>query len=141
MPDRARMHAANIPRRSWRHGEARARDAARRRRAMSFRMAGLDGVPLTRGGWTFFIPGYDARFSEELREGLIDSAFAAIDGTLATRLRRSGHAETWVNRFGHAEGPQAYFKVLDPIPGLNRARLIFKRRRAAHVQATWRHLL
>lgn len=107
---------------------------------MSFRMAGLDGVPLTRGGWTFFIPGYDARFSEELRERLIDSAFAAIDGTLATRVRRSRHAETWVDRFGHAEGPQAYFKVLDPIRGPNRIRWLFKRRRAAHVASISEHL-
>src|SRR5260370_12140891 len=110
------MHAANIPRRSWRHSEARARDAASRCTAMSLWMAGFDGVPLTRGGWTFFLPDYDARFSEELRERLIDSAFAAIDGTLTTRVRRSRHAETWVNRFGHAEGPQAYFKVLHPTP-------------------------
>ena len=107
---------------------------------MSLWMAGFDGVPLTRGGWTFFLPDYDARYSEELRERLIDSAFAAIDGTLATRVRRSRHAETWVDRFGHAEGPQAYFKVLDPIRGLNRIRWIFKRRRAAHVASISEHL-
>src|SRR5260221_6881685 len=106
MPDRARMHAANIPRRSRRHGKARARDAASRWTAMSFRMAGRDGGPLTPGGWTFFIPGYDARFSEELRARLIDSAFAAIDSTLATRVRRSRHAETCGERFGHAECPR-----------------------------------
>ncbi len=107
---------------------------------MSLWMAGFDGVPLTRGGWTFFLPDYDARYSEELREELIDSAFAAIDGTLATRVRRSRHAETWSNRFEHAGGPQAYFKVLDPIRGLSRVRWIFKRRRAAHVASVSEHL-
>ncbi len=107
---------------------------------MSMWMAGFDGVPLTRGGWTFFLPDYDARYSEELREELIDSAFAAIDGTLATRVRRSRHAETWSDRFDHAGGLQAYFKVLDPIRGLHRARSIFKRRRAAHVASISEHL-
>jgi hypothetical protein len=92
-------------------------------------------VPLTRGGWTFFLPDYDARLSEELRERLIDSAFAAIDGTMAIRVRRSRHAETWFERFDQVGGPNAYFKVLDPIRGLNRLRWIFKRRRAAHVAA------
>jgi Lipopolysaccharide kinase (Kdo/WaaP) family len=100
---------------------------------MSLWMAGLEGVPLTRGGWSFFIPGYDARFSEELREELIDSAFAAIDGTMETRVRRSRHAETWFEHFDH--GLDAYFKVLDPVRGVNRARGIFKRKRAAHVAA------
>ena len=38
------------------------------RRRMSWWAAG-DGVELNRGGWNFVIPGYDARFSEELREG------------------------------------------------------------------------
>ncbi len=107
---------------------------------MSMWMAGFDGVPLTRGGWTFFLPDYDARYSEELREELIDSAFAAIDGTLATRVRRSRHAETWSDRFDRAGGLQAYFKVLDPIRGLHRARSIFKRRRAAHVASISEHL-
>jgi hypothetical protein len=107
---------------------------------MSMWMAGFEGVPLTRGGWTFFLPDYDARYSEELREELIDSAFAAIDGTLATRVRRSRHAETWSNRFDRAGGPQAYFKVLDPIRGLNRLRWMFKRRRAAHVASISEHL-
>jgi hypothetical protein len=101
-------------------------------------MAGLEGVPLTRGGWSFFIPGYDARFSEELREELLDSAFAAIDGTMETRVRRSKHAETWFEHFDH--GPDAYFKVLDPVRGMNRARGIFKRKRAAHVAAISEHL-
>ena len=95
-------------------------------------MTRLRGVPLTRGGWTFFLPDYDARFSEELREGLIDSAFAAIDGSLATRVRRSRHAETWREHFNQAGGLDAYFKVLDPIRGANRIKWLFKRRRAAH---------
>src|SRR5579863_3383637 len=125
MPDWARMHAANIPRTSQRHRQARTRDAAGRSCAMSLWMAGLEGVPLTRGGWNFFIPGYDARFSEELREELLDSAFAAIDGTMKTRVRRSRHAETWFNHFDH--GLEAYFKVLDPVRGMSRARGIFKR--------------
>ena len=105
---------------------------------MSWRAAGLDGVELTRGGWNFLIPGYDARFSEELRESLLDSAFAAIDGTLARRVRRSRHAETWFKHLDH--GLDAYFKVLDPIHGLNRARSVFKRRRAAHVASIAKHL-
>ncbi len=107
---------------------------------MSWWTAGFDGVPLTRGGWTFFLPGYDARFSEELRERLIDSAFAAIDGTAATRVRRSRHAETWFEHFGQVGGLKAYFKVLDPIRGLNRIRWIFKRRRSAHVASISQHL-
>jgi predicted LPLAT superfamily acyltransferase len=37
-------------------------------------------------------------------------------------------------------GPIAYFKVLDPIRGLNRVRWIFKRRRAAHVASISEHL-
>ncbi len=105
---------------------------------MSLWIAGLEGVPLNRGGWRFLIPGYDARFSEELREELLDSAFAAIDGTMARRVRRSRHAETWFKYFDH--GLKAYFKVLDPIRGVNRARGIFKRKRAAHVAAISEHL-
>jgi hypothetical protein len=105
---------------------------------MSWWTAGLDGVLLTRGGWSFLIPGYDARFSEELRESLLDSAFAAIDGTLSTRVRRSRHAETWLDHFDH--GLNAYFKVLDPIRGLSRARSVFKRRRAVHVASISEHL-
>jgi hypothetical protein len=104
---------------------------------MSWWAAG-EGVELTRGGWNFLIPGYDARFSEELREELLDSAFAAIDGTMETRIRRSRHAETWFQHFDH--GLAAYFKVLDPVRGVNRARGIFKRRRAAHVAAISEHL-
>jgi hypothetical protein len=107
---------------------------------MTWRMTGFDGAPLTRGGWTFFIPDPTARFSEPLRESLIDSAFAAIDGTLATRVRRSRHAETWFQHFGAAGGADAYFKVLDPIRGLDRIRWIFKRMRAAHVASISEHL-
>jgi lipopolysaccharide kinase (Kdo/WaaP) family protein len=107
---------------------------------MSWWAAGMDGVQLTRGGWSFLIPGYDARFSEELRESLIDSAFAAIDGTLATRVRRSRHAETWFDHFDQLGGLDAYFKVLDPIRGLNRGRSVFKRRRAVHVASISEHL-
>lgn len=107
---------------------------------MNWWTAGLDGVRLTRGGWSFFIPGYDARFSEELREALLDSAFGAIDGTLARRIRRSRHAETWFEHLGHVEGPDAYFKVLDPIRGMNRIRWLFRRRRAAHVASISEHL-
>ncbi|HKN14140.1 MAG TPA: lipopolysaccharide kinase InaA family protein [Candidatus Binatus sp.] len=103
-------------------------------------MTRFDGVPLTRGGWTFFLPDYDARYSEELRERLIDSAFAAIDGTLSTRVRRSRHAETWFEHFDQVGGLAAYFKVLDPIRGLNRVRWIFRRRRAAHVASVSEHL-
>src|SRR5271155_1357216 len=119
MPNRARMHAANIPGGSRSEREARTRDASRRCGAMSLWLTGFDGVPLTRGGWTFFLPGYDARYSEELRERLVDSAFAAIDGTLAIRVRRSRHAETWFAHLDHAGGPDAYFKVLDPIRGVD----------------------
>jgi hypothetical protein len=107
---------------------------------MSWWTAGFEGVPLTRGGWTFFLPAYDARYSEELRESLIDSAFGAIDGTLATRVRRSRHAETWFNRLDQRTGPDVFFKVLDPIRGANRLRWIFKRRRAAHVASISEHL-
>ncbi|MGH7923503.1 MAG: lipopolysaccharide kinase InaA family protein [Candidatus Binatus sp.] len=107
---------------------------------MSWWTAGFQGVPLSRGGWTLFLPDYDARYSEELRERLIDAAFGAIDGTLPTRVRRSRHAETWFERFDQAGVPDAYFKVLDPIRGLNRIRRIFKRRRVAHVASISEHL-
>jgi len=107
---------------------------------MSWWTTGFEGVPLTRGGWTFFLPDYDARYSEELRERLIDSAFGAIDGTLATRVRRSRHAETWSDHLDRPGGVDVYFKVLDPISGLNRIRWIFKRRRAAHVASISEHL-
>jgi len=107
---------------------------------MTWWMTGFDGVPLTRGGWTFFIPSYDARYSETLRESLIDSAFAAIDGTLAIRVRRSRHAETWRANLDRVGGPDAYFKVLDPIRGVHRIRWLVKRRRAAHVASISGHL-
>jgi len=107
---------------------------------MTWRMTGFDGVPLTRGGWTFFIPGSVARFSEPLRQSLIDSAFAAIHGTLAKSVRRSRHAETWLVHFDGPGGFDAYFKLLDPIRGLNRIRWIFKRRRVAHVASLLEHL-
>ncbi len=107
---------------------------------MTWRMTGLYGAPLTRGGWTFVIPGPASRFSEPLRQSLIDSAVAAINGALAKRVRRSRHAETWLVHFDSAGGFDAYFKVLDPIRGLNRIRWIFKRRRAAHVASLVEHL-
>lgn len=100
----------------------------------------MEGVDLTRGGWLFFIPGYDARFSEELREELLDSALAAIDGTAPNRVRRSRHAETWMKRIGDASGPIAYFKVLDAMPRLSRLKLRFKGARAAHVASISEHL-
>jgi tRNA A-37 threonylcarbamoyl transferase component Bud32 len=107
---------------------------------MSWWTAGLDGVSFTRGGWDFLIPGYDARFSEEQREHLIDSALAAIDGTLTRRIRRSRHAETWVERLGESGASDVYFKVLDPISGLNRVRSLFKRKRVSHVAWISEHL-
>jgi hypothetical protein len=107
---------------------------------MSWRISGFDGQPLTRAGWTLVIPGPAARFSPPLRRSLIDSAFAAIGGTLAVRVRRSRHAETWFEHFDHVGGPDAYFKLLDPIRGLNRIRWLFKRRRAAHVASVSEHL-
>ncbi len=100
---------------------------------MTWQMSGFDGPPLTRAGWTVFVPGSAARFSPALGQALIDSAFAAIDGALAIRVRRSRHAETWFEHFDHVGGPDAYLKLLDPIRGLSRIRRIFKRNRAAHV--------
>jgi hypothetical protein len=93
----------------------------------------FEGVPLERGGWTFFLPDYDARFTEEMRETLLDAAFAAIDGTLATRIRRSRHAETWAGHLGGADGPKVYFKVLDPARGRAAIGRILRGARAAHV--------
>ena len=84
--------------------------------------AGLDGVRLSRGGWDFFMPNYDARFSEETRERLLDKALAAVDGTLAKRIRRSRHAETWMEHLDGAGHPPVYFKVLDPLRGAHRLR-------------------
>jgi hypothetical protein len=100
---------------------------------MSRWAAGLDGVAVARGGWNFFIPARDARFSEEMREKLIDTALAAIDGTLTRRIRRSRHAETWLERLDESRAGDAYFKVLDPLRGLNRLRSIFKRKRVSRV--------
>jgi tRNA A-37 threonylcarbamoyl transferase component Bud32 len=107
---------------------------------MNLRMLGLQGVRLWRGGWVFFLLIYDARFSEELREALIDSAFGAIDGTLATRVRRSRHAETWFKHLGSESGPDVYFKVMDAARGGRAARRIFKGSRATHVARISRRL-
>jgi hypothetical protein len=100
----------------------------------------FDGVPLERGGWTFFLPDYDARFTEELRETLLDSAFSAIDGTLARRIHRSRHAETWASHLGGADGPLLYFKVLDAPRGRLAFKRIFRGARAAHVASISEHL-
>ncbi len=107
---------------------------------MNWRLMGLQGVRLWRGGWVFFLLAYDARFSEEQREALIDSAFAAIDGTLARRVRRSRHAETWFEHLGSAAGPDVYFKVIDAARSRLAPRLIFKGSRAAHVGRISRRL-
>ncbi|HYR79719.1 MAG TPA: lipopolysaccharide kinase InaA family protein [Candidatus Dormibacteraeota bacterium] len=100
---------------------------------MNWRVMGLEGVPLRRGGWIFFLLDYDARFSEELRESLIDSAFEAIDGTLKKRIRRSRHAETWAQHLGSGGGPDVYFKVIDAAHGAHAMKLLFKGSRVAHV--------
>jgi hypothetical protein len=100
---------------------------------MNWRMMGLEGVPLHRGGWIFFLLDYDARFSEELRESLIDSAFAAIDGTLKKRVRRSRHAETWLQHLGPGSGPDVYYKVIDAPHGARAMKFLFKGSRAKHV--------
>ena len=100
---------------------------------MNWRVMGLEGVPLRRGGWIFFLLDYDARFSEELRESLIDSAFEAIDGTLKKRIRRSRHAETWAQHLGSGGGPDVYFKVIDAARGAHAMKLLFKGSRVAHV--------
>jgi len=100
---------------------------------MNWLMMGLEGVPLRRGGWVFFLLDYDARFSEELRESLIDSAFGAIDGTLKKRVRRSRHAETWAQHLGSGGGPDVYFKVIDAARRAHAMKLFFKGSRAAHV--------
>ena len=100
---------------------------------MNWRTLGLEGVPLRRGGWIFFLLDYDARFSEELRESLIDSTFGAIDGTLKKRIRRSRHAETWAQHLGSDSGPDVYFKVIDAARRSHSMKLLFKGSRAAHV--------
>ena len=99
---------------------------------MNWRTLGLEGVPLRRGGWIFFLLDYDARFSEELRETLIDSTFGAIDGTLKKRIRRSRHAETWAQHLGSDSGPDVYFKVIDAHRA-HAMKFLFKGSRAAHV--------
>src|SRR5436305_1278318 len=93
MPDWSRMHAPNTAGASERDGPSGTRSRAGVR--MKLGMSGLEGVQVSRGGWRFVWLDYDARFSEEMREQLIDNAFAAIDGTLSRRIRRSRHAETW----------------------------------------------
>lgn len=100
---------------------------------MNWRMMGLQGVPLKRGGWVLLLLDHDARFPEQLRESLIDSALAAIEGSLKTRVRRSRHAETWRQHLGSASGPYVYFKVIDAARGPHAIKLIFKGSRAAHV--------
>ena len=96
-------------------------------------MKGFEGEELRRAGWILFIPENDARFSAELRQALIDRAFAAIDGTLAKSVRRSRHAETWVERLGGNAWPFVYIKVLDAARGLRAIRLLFTGSRVAHV--------
>ncbi|MDB5108592.1 MAG: Mn2+-dependent serine/threonine protein kinase [Candidatus Binatus sp.] len=97
------------------------------------RMSVMDGVSLSRGGWKFVLPGYDARFSEDLRENLLDSALAAADGVLARRVRRSRHAETWRETIGHSGGLMVYFKILDSPRGWHPLRRVFRGSRVAHV--------
>jgi len=93
----------------------------------------LEGVRVSRGGWRFFWLDYDARFSEEMRERFIDNAFAAIDGTLPKRIRRSRRAETWLQNI--PDGPSVYYKVLDAPRGLEAWWRPLSRARAAHVAA------
>lgn len=100
---------------------------------MNRRMNGLEGEPLRRGGWVVFLPENDELLPEERRRALIDSAFAAIDGTLAKSVRRSRHAETWLERIGDGARPLVYIKVLDPARGLRAIRLLFTGARVAHV--------
>ncbi|MDO8431992.1 MAG: lipopolysaccharide kinase InaA family protein [Candidatus Binatus sp.] len=105
---------------------------------MKLGMSGLEGVRVSRGGWRFVWLDYDARFSEEMREQFIDNAFAAIDGTLSRRIRRSRHAETWLQRI--PGGPSVYYKLLDPVHGLNGLWRSFRHSRAAHVAAISKRL-
>src|SRR5260370_42083678 len=132
------MHAANLPPRSQRGSTACA--CTPRRFAMNWRMMGMEGVPLRRGGWIFFLLDYDARFSEELRESLIDSAFAAIDGTLNKRVRRSRHAETWLEHLGSGGGPDIYLKVIDAAHGADQLKLFFNGPRAPLLALVLEHL-
>ena len=96
-------------------------------------LTGVGGVPVSRGGWRFVWLDYDARFSEEMREEFIDHAFAAIDGTLPRRIRRSRRAETWLQKI--PGGPGVYYKVLDAPRGLAALGRPLRRARAAHVAA------
>ena len=100
---------------------------------MNLWMLGFEGVPLVRGEWTFLMPDYDARFSPEMRETLIDCALGAIDGTLERRVHRSRHAETWMHRLDGPVGPIVYFKVLDIHHRLGVLGRIFAASRASHV--------
>ncbi|HUO03614.1 MAG TPA: lipopolysaccharide kinase InaA family protein [Candidatus Binataceae bacterium] len=59
-----------------------------------------------------------AHYSQKFRADLIDSALAAIAGSLKWRVRRSRYAETWRARIGAPDGPVAYFKILDPARGM-----------------------
>jgi tRNA A-37 threonylcarbamoyl transferase component Bud32 len=98
---------------------------------MKLGMSGLEGVRVARGGWQFVWLDYDARFSEEMREQFIDNAFAAIDGTLPRRIRRSRHAETWLQQIPN--GPTVYYKLLDPARGFFQYWRSLRHNRAAHV--------
>ena len=100
---------------------------------MNRRMTGIEGVPLKRGGWVVFLPENDELLPEERRRALIDSVFAAIDGTLAKSVRRSRHAETWLERIGTGARPFVYIKMFDAARGLRAIRLLFTGSRVAHV--------
>ncbi len=100
---------------------------------MRWWLTGVEGVPVSRGGWRFVWLDYDARFSEEMREQFIDNAFAAVDGTLPRRIRRSRRAETWLQQI--SGGPSVYYKVLDAPQGLDALWRPLRRARAAHIAA------
>jgi len=97
------------------------------------RMKGCEGEPLRRGGWVLFLPENYSRLPEERRRALLASAFAAIDGTLPKSVRRSRHAETWLERLGEGARPFVYIKVLDAARGLRAIRMFFTGSRVAHV--------
>jgi len=87
---------------------------------MSWWAAG-EGVELTRGGWSFLIPGYDARFSEEQREELIDAGIR--------RNRRHGDDSACAARVTPRPGSdisitdwQRTLKCSTRLRGVNRAR-------------------
>ncbi len=86
--------------------------------AMSWRMTGLDGVRLTRGGWSFLHPG--------LRRAIFRRAAREPDRFRIRRNRRhagdsraplASRRDVVQSFRSWAGGPQAYFKVLDPIRG------------------------